>query len=156
MKLTTPHSFQTPSHQISESLTYYLTAHVLNLNLDLYMPSLDDASTGLSSCIDGVTSLIKLHDRAVYTHLTSLKCEGTYWLMRWITTIFSREFDMPEVVRIWDVFLTNERITPYICCAMVCLVRNTILQEDFAGCLELLQNYPQEVDVEDVLNGAKG
>ncbi|GMH55357.1 hypothetical protein TrRE_jg7387 [Triparma retinervis] len=76
--------------------------------------------------------------------------------MRWVTTLLSREFNMPDTVRIWDVFLTNTQITPYVCVAMVSLVRSRLLQMDFAGCLELLQNYPMSVDVERVVGGAKG
>ncbi|GMI47095.1 hypothetical protein TrCOL_g10715 [Triparma columacea] len=141
---------------IQESLTYYLTSHLLNLHLDLFTPSLDNAFTGLSSSIEKVTDGLERHDPIVYRHLEALNIEGAFYLMRWVTTLLSREFNMPDTVRIWDVFFTNNQITPYVCVAMVCLVRDEILTKDFGGCLELLQNYPMSVDVEQVVAGAKG
>lgn len=141
---------------ISESMTYYLTSHLLNLHLDLFTPSLDNAFTGLTSSIETVTNLLSLHDPAVHAHLAALNIEGAFYLMRWVTTLLSREFNMPDTVRIWDVFFTNNLITPYVCVAMVELVRDRLMVMDFAGCLELLQNYPMEVDVERVVGGAKG
>lgn len=60
-----------------------------------------------------------------------------------------QEFSLPEVVRLWDsIFAMNERLDFKFllstCCAMVILIRDRLLEGDFAHNMKLLQNFPHD------------
>ena len=56
--------------------------------------------------------------------------------------MLSQEFSLPDVLTLWDALLTDESRTSLlinICCSMVCLTRDSILNNDFASNMKLLQ-----------------
>jgi hypothetical protein len=68
----------------------------------------------------------------------------------------SQEFELPNVLRLWDSILADESrfdYLIYVCCAMIILVRDQILENDFEHNVKLLQNYPS-IDINFVLSRA--
>ena len=56
--------------------------------------------------------------------------------------MLSQEFSLPDVLTLWDALLTDESRTSLlinICCSMVFLTRDSILNNDFASNMKLLQ-----------------
>ena len=56
--------------------------------------------------------------------------------------MLSQEFSLPDVLTLWDALLTDESRTSLlinICCSMVFLTRDNILNNDFASNMKLLQ-----------------
>ena len=56
--------------------------------------------------------------------------------------MLSQEFSLPDVLTLWDALLTDESRTSLlinICCSMVYLTRDSILNNDFASNMKLLQ-----------------
>ena len=73
--------------------------------------------------------------------------------------MLSQEFPLPEVLRIWDSLLaddTRSGLLIDVCVAMVLLIRNEILSNDFSENMQLLNNYPTWVDINVVLSKAVG
>jgi hypothetical protein len=131
--------------QAAEADAYFLTSSLLSSMVDVFTPSLDDDETGIAGRISAVMSLVRLHDPSLADHLASLQVEGQFFLMRWITTLLSREFHLPDVVRLWDSLLASvnrDNFLRYACATMVFTVREELLEADFSGALEILQNYP--------------
>ena len=65
--------------------------------------------------------------------------------LRWITTLLSREFSLPDTVRLWDSLLSDPRrfgLVPYVCCAMLAHVRPALMRGDFSSNITLLQHFP--------------
>lgn len=74
----------------------------------------------------------------------SLQIDTQFYAMRWLTTLFAREFDLPKTFRIWDSLLADpERFMLMYCVgsAMVKMIDEDLLKSDFAGVMGLLQNY---------------
>jgi len=67
------------------------------------------------------------------------------WIgFRWITLLLSQEFDLPDVLRLWDSFFGDEKRFEYLlhtCVAMLILVRDKLLASGFGDSLKLLQKY---------------
>jgi len=81
----------------------------------------------------------------VKMHLDELEIDSSYYAFRWWTTLLSREFLLPDTIRLWDSMFASthkDNFTRYICVTMVLLVRDNLLKGDFAACIGLLQNYP--------------
>ena len=71
--------------------------------------------------------------------------------------MLSQEFPLPEVLRIWDSLLTDESRSKFlidVCVAMILLIRQDILTNEFPENMKLLQNYPTSMDVHVILSKA--
>ena len=65
---------------------------------------------------------------------------------RWLTTLFTREFNIADVVHIWDNLFADtnqDEFLIYFCFAMITCDRDILLNNDFSHNLYHLQNYSQ-------------
>ena len=61
---------------------------------------------------------------------------------RWLTLMLSQEFPLPDVLRIWDSLLSDETRSDFlidVSTAMILVIRDQILINDFADNMKLLQ-----------------
>lgn len=83
----------------------------------------------------------------------SLALDPRYFALRWFTTLLSREFDLPDTIRLWDsLFAAQDRTTFLVFLSVTLLLaqREALLAGDFASNLQLLQAYPP-TDVPEIL-----
>ena len=143
-----------------EADLYHIFSTIMCQLVDLFTPSLDDSLTGLTGRLEELGALILLHDPQLHDHLSSHQVETTYYGMRWLTTLLSREFTLPDTIRLWDSMLASADLPNflrYICATMVMLVREQLLAtNDFATIINLLQSYPPHIDVDTVLVCSRG
>lgn len=67
-----------------------------------------------------------------------------FYAVRWLTTLFAREFPLSDTFRIWDALLADPARFMFMYCvgaAMIEYVEEPLLQADFAGIMQLLQQY---------------
>lgn len=70
--------------------------------------------------------------------------------------MLSQEFPLPDVLRIWDSLLSDETRSDFlidVCTAMILVIREDILANDFPENMKLLQNFPP-MDVHLILSKA--
>lgn len=84
--------------------------------------------------------------------------DPSFYSLRWITTLLSREFDLLDTIRLWDSLFADEHrneFLNYLCCAMVLEQRDAIMVNDFAENMGLVSanlfNLFTHCDVCDVL-----
>ena len=73
--------------------------------------------------------------------------------------MLSQEFPLPEVLRIWDSLLADETRSRFlidVCTAMILLVRQDIMTNEYQENMKLLQYYPTTMDVHVILSKAAG
>ena len=129
----------------AEADTYILFNIIMSETRDIYVSDLDNADTGIVGRIDNMQNLLKLHDSTVKSHLDNLGIEASFYAVRWLTTLLSREFLLPDTIRLWDSMFASthkENFLRYVCVAMVLKIRDELLLADFATALQLLQKYP--------------
>lgn len=147
----------------AEADTYYLFNALLNKMevRDVFVADLDHhAESGLHARIKNIEMLLKEHDPEVYNHLKgALGMDSSFYAIRWLTTLLSREFKLPDTIRLWDSLLASkhkENFLRYVCASMVMAVRDRLLRGDFGTCLKLLQNYPSgEIAIDDLLESSR-
>ena len=130
----------------AEADTYFLF-HTLMMDdmRDVFVPTLDSSTTGIQGRIDNMQNLLKTHDPEVQEHLEDCGIDASFYAIRWLTTLLSREFLLPDTIRLWDSMFASshkENFLRYVCVTMVMLVREDLLKGDFSTCLRLLQSYP--------------
>lgn len=75
----------------------------------------------------------------------NLALDPRYYALRWFTTLLSREFDLPDTIRLWDSLFASQDRSEFLVFVFVTLMlgqREELLAGDFASNLQLLQSYP--------------
>jgi TBC1 domain family member 13 len=127
---------------------------------DNFCQQLDNSTIGIKGTLGKLSSFLKSFDLVLWTHLEQKNgVNPQFYAFRWITTLLTQEFNFPDVIRLWDALLLDPEGRPEcllrMCLAMVLLVREELLQGDFASNLKLLQHYPQSIDVAVILKTAE-
>ena len=128
---------------------------------DFFIKTLDDSSTGIQAMMVRLQARISEVDPEVEKQLARQGIKMQYFAFRWVRLVLlslilrpltsdhrwlslmlSQEFSLPDVLTLWDALLTDESRTSLlinICCSMVYLTRDSILNNDFASNMKLLQ-----------------
>ncbi|KAL7558340.1 hypothetical protein ACA910_000140 [Epithemia clementina (nom. ined.)] len=106
-------------------------------------------NTSLRGQLSALQDLLALHDPALFEHLMELGlAEASFYAVRWFTTLLSREFLLPDTIRLWDSMLASTHkanFLRYVCVTLLLNVRQLLLHKaatDFAAAISLLHNYP--------------
>ena len=86
---------------------------------------------------------LKIVDEDVYNKLLekNIKCE--FFCLRWFVVLFGQDFDMGDVIRIWDFVFSSENknyLLFYVCLAVINLRRNVIINGEMNEILQGFQN----------------
>jgi len=128
--------------------------------------------TGIGQSMLRLYKRIELRDREVFVQLRTKKILPAYFAFRWLSVLLTQEFNLPDVIRIWDSIFSDINIDILddnqpdkrkrdgrfdflieFCCAMVLCVRQEIITLSTGDIIKLLQNYPIQ-DVNTVLQVA--
>jgi hypothetical protein len=153
---------------------------------DFAVPIPDEARTkGVGSTMDKLMSLIEKVDEELYenmvykTNKKSKRLEPLFFAFRWVSVMFTQEFNLPDIIRIWDSVFSQVYGEPCLShmqsflsklmdsdsssvldflvqfsCAMLLCVKQEIISNDFGENMHLLQNYP--VDIETIFKQLRG
>ena len=142
-----------------EVAAFYCFVNLMTEFRDNFCLQLDKSKLGISGMMQEISSGLKAFDNALWNHIEcSLQVTPQLYAFRWVTTLLTQEFALPEVILIWDRMLgDSESMKKYLlrfCVSMVLLEREHLLQSDFAGAMKLLQNYPID-DIHILLKNAE-
>ncbi|KAL3936777.1 MAG: hypothetical protein SGBAC_007981 [Bacillariaceae sp.] len=141
----------------AEADAYYLFHSLMMDMKDVFVPEMDDSHTGIQGRIANLQRLLKTHDPEVFEHLQEVGIDASFFAIRWLTTLLSREFLLPDTIRLWDSMFASthkENFLRYACGTMVMMIRDDLLKGDFSKCLRLLQSYPPG-DVDAILETSR-
>lgn len=142
----------------AEAHAYHCFMSLMVEMQDLFIEEMDDSVFGVYARIRQYDALLAHTDPELHAWLVDeLNIESHLYTFRWFTTLFTREFTLPDVIRIWDtLFADNDRKTfvLYIAVAMVCSLRDQLMIGDFTDNLTLLQTFPPDISVTDILQQA--
>ena len=83
--------------------------------------------------------------------LQNLRVSPTFYGFRWITLLMTQEWDLPDVLRLWDSLLSDgERFQflQHVAATMVISMREPFLEhKDFAFCVKKLQHFENYLPV---------
>jgi len=136
-----------------EADTYNCFENFMNEIKDIFIRSRDNTATGIQTRLKMVYLILRVFDRDLYNHLINENIELQYFAFRWYTLFFTQEFEMPDVLRLWDSLLAEDEKFDFInmiCIAIIKLKRQEILQNDFAGIMLNFQNF-ENIEVENII-----
>ncbi|CAL4062806.1 unnamed protein product, partial [Meganyctiphanes norvegica] len=123
---------------------------------DLFIRTLDESESGIGQWMDRLMRNLKNYDNHLWNRLNIQELRPQFFSFRWLTLMLSQEFDLPDVVRVWDSLFANSQRFDFliqVCTSMMVLQRDKILEGDFAANMKLLQNYPP-IDVQIIITKA--
>jgi hypothetical protein len=144
----------------AEADTYYLFHTLMSgsdMMRDVFVADLDDSQSGIQGRIANMQMLLERHDPELFRHLDDIGMDPSFYAIRWLTTLLSREFLLPDTIRLWDSMFASthkENFLRYVCGSMVMKVRDDLIKGDFSRCLRLLQSYPP-TNVDDILEASR-
>eukprot|EP00943_MAST-04B_sp_MAST-4B-sp1_P001956 g1956.t1 len=128
-----------------EADTFWCFMQLMGEIKDWFIPTLDKTLSGINGYINKYSNILVRQDPELAEYLDLLSIDPKFYTFRWITTMLSREFVLPDTVRLWDSLLSDGSrfdFLIYVCCAMVIRIRKTLLKSDFGEALKILQTYP--------------
>ncbi|KAI4793689.1 hypothetical protein KUCAC02_032559 [Chaenocephalus aceratus] len=141
----------------AEADTFFCFTNLMSENRDNFIKSLDDSQCGITYKMESVYSMLRERDLELYLKLEEQNIKPQYFTFRWLTLLLSQEFLLPDVIRIWDTLFSDQdrfHLLILVCCAMLILIRDSLLAGDFTVNMRLLQDYPIS-DVNTILIKAK-
>lgn len=145
--------------EFAEADSFFCFTNLMAEIRDIFIKTLDlDAVCGIGSMMASFTSKLKEKDEFLYNRIKELDLKPQYYAFRWLTLLLSQEFPLPDVLRIWDSLFADDRRFDFlicICCAMLMILRDEIISEDFPTVMKLVQNFQtSKVDLQRVLSKA--
>jgi len=136
--------------------TFFCFCSLMGELRDLYMQGMDSDSEGIQGQGERLMYKLMQIDPAVAKHIRALEINPQFFALRWLTTLLSRELELPDTVRLWDCLFADEQRFDFlfdVCCAMIVLQRKQILNGDFSDVIQILQKYPQ-TDIGEIIHTA--
>ncbi|EGC30346.1 hypothetical protein DICPUDRAFT_41569 [Dictyostelium purpureum] len=141
----------------AEADSFYCFTNLMSEIRDNFCKTLDRSDVGIISSIKKLNGILKKNDFELWNDLEEKKINPQFYSFRWITLLLSQEFELPDVLRLWDaLFADQDRfdLLYYFCCAMLICVRDQLITSTFADSLKLLQSYPNTIDFHTIYSTA--
>ncbi|PNY12743.1 TBC1 domain family member 13-like protein [Trifolium pratense] len=144
----------------AEADSFSCFVRILGDSVDHFCQQLDNSSSGILATLSRLSDLLKVNDEQLWHHLEfTTKIKPQFYAFRWITLLLTQEFKFEFILRIWDTLLSNtfgvQDMLLRICCAMLLCVKSRLLSGDFVANIKLLQHYPDDINLEYLLQVAQ-
>jgi len=131
--------------EFAEADCFFCFTNLMSDIRDIFIKTLDDSATGIQSLMTRLSKRLGEVDEVVARVLHDQGIKMQYFAFRWLSLLLSQEFPLPDVLRLWDALLTDDsrsNLLINVCTSMLFLVRDNLLNNDFACNMKMLQNYP--------------
>lgn len=130
--------------------------NLMNDIKDVFIRGKDKTANGIESKMKTLETLLKFIDYDVYNKLTKENIEMHFYAFRWFTLFFTQDYEMPDILRLWDSILSEDDIFDFINMIILTILRikrNIILENEFSGIMMQLQDLVG-IEVEQLVRGA--
>ncbi|KAK8803636.1 hypothetical protein WA158_001330 [Blastocystis sp. Blastoise] len=130
-----------------EADTFFCFNQLMSECRDLFIRQMDSDNTGINGVFNKLDNYIKIHVKDAADVLDEQELSVQFYALRWMTTLFAREFDLEHTYRVWDCFFADPDRFQFMYCfgtAMIKRVKDKIIMNSFGENMKLLQNYECE------------
>ena len=89
---------------------------------DSFLRTMDHEDTGINGKVAEFDYLMKRIDPQLHAHLTQEGLDPQYYSLRWLMLLLSQEFELNNLIRMWDTVLADHdkfTFVNFICVAKV-------------------------------------
>ncbi|KAH8853439.1 TBC1 domain family member 13 [Schistosoma japonicum] len=143
----------------AEMDTFYCFNNLMTEIHPNFIRKLDGShEAGLGGQMKILSNLLLKFDSNLSKHFQKIELVPEHFAFRWLSLLLAREFMLPDVLLLWDTLFSDPHrfnLLPYVCCSMLIGIRDQLLKADFPTAVQLVQNYPSNVDIMDILLKAR-
>ncbi|KAF8959037.1 rab-GTPase-TBC domain-containing protein [Flammula alnicola] len=99
----------------------------------------------VQACNHIQSNLLQACDPVLWQHMQKAGIEPQIYGIRWLRLLFTREFSMPDALKLWDCLFACDAsldLAQWVCVAMLIRIRNELIPADYSGQLTTLLRYP--------------
>nr|XP_009861344.1 TBC1 domain family member 5-like [Ciona intestinalis] len=99
--------------------------------------------------------LLATYDHELYYHISRLEIIPQVYGLRWVRLLFGREFDLQDLLVLWDTMFADSSaldLVDYIFVALMVNIREQLLAADYCTCMRILMKYPPIEDIFDIVH----
>jgi len=124
---------------------------------DTFNKELDSCMLDSFNTIGRFQALLAILDPQLFLNLRSKNLDPRFYALRWLSLLFSQEYPVPDVQRLWDSLFSDENRFTFLlffACYLVISVRRELINNEFSKDLMVLQSLPVPV-MEEAIWGAE-
>ena len=109
-------------NQYFESDLFFCFTKLMADMRDSFLRTMDHESSGINGKVLEFDYLMCMVDPELHAHLSDEGLDPQYYSLRWLMLLLSQEFEMNNVIRLWDTVLADHEkftFTNFICVGMV-------------------------------------
>jgi len=140
--------------QHAEADAFFCFTGLMSEIKDNFIKILDNSQCGITHNMDSLMTMLHQNDPQLHDAITERGIKPQFFSFRWLTLLLSQEFLYPEIQRLWDSFFADSdrfKFLLYFCCAMLVAQRTRLINGDFIDNMKVLQRYPIETDIYQLL-----
>ena len=129
--------------------------HYLMSKVSQSFVSANDKGLEIKSFI--LTKCLEYVDEDIYKNLLRLNIRNEYYCYKWFILLFSQEFEINDLLKLWDLVLSHEDKYYYIVylgIAILMMKKEVIVNGEMVDVMQTLQNF-QDINVDEVVKKAK-
>ena len=137
----------------SEADTYFCFENLLKDFNNFYKEDFYNSENGIKKQIDYIKFMVKNLEHDIYYSFKELKIDIYLFVFRWYSLLFSQEFNLNCVMKLWDNIFSQNNKYEYLNILVLCalkLKKNDIISKDLSKIMNSLQTF-DDLDVEKML-----
>jgi hypothetical protein len=142
----------------TEADVFYCFENLMLEIKEIFIKEKDHTATGIHAKIHYIDKMFEYIDSELYEHFKAQHLEVEYFAFRWYTLLFTQEFNMPDIMRIWDsIIIYNDKFEflAYLCVSVIVMNRDRLINKDFSNIMYVLQNLEVlDIDIEKLIINA--
>ena len=119
----------------------------------IFIRTKDNEPGGVNFRLREIGNFLKIIDYELFLHLKRNKVKIEFYAFRWMTLFFTQDFEMPDIMRLWDSILSDPEIFEFLhllVLAPIIIKRNEIMKENMSGIMMMIQNL-EDITVYDLI-----
>lgn len=139
-----------------EADSYITFEKLMDIIKLIFIRAKDNEQGGVNIRLKDIENLLKTIDYQLYLHLQNNKVKIEFYAFRWMTLFFTQDFEMPDILRLWDSILCDPEIFEFLyllVLAPIIIKKDEIMKEKMSGIMMAIQNL-EDITVYDLMNTA--
>ena len=150
-------TIEDPSMDDIEADSFWCFYNFMEALKDLFDGHQDKKDKGIDGKVKRLKSMLKIIDKQLYEYLTTIGYDFALLAFRWISLMFSQDFLMMDILRIWDYLLCCDNKYQncyYFCLSIILMKKEKLMKKKINEIYETLQNI-KDLEVENIISNAK-
>lgn len=141
-----------------EADTFWAFSNIMDEIKEMFIQDKDNKQGGVFSKLNTFAEILKIVDKDLFNHFKKINLDLQLITFKWVVLLFTQEFMMADILRLWDTILSDNDIyfmIFLICLSILDLKRKALLKSDFAGVISKLQKVNDLECEQIILNATK-